>query len=188
SGDELVELHQAVGVWRGAVAQRLLLADRAVDLGVAPHGDVEDAIGVGQELILTEHAEPQLLGIADGPTFGRLLLGPDLEQRRLAAAVGADQTIALPWVELKADVLVQRLGAKVLAEPGQGDHLTSLFRMSPVAAAGEGARRSTGRRLATTWARAWQAPGVRAGAARSLKDRRPSSTRGPPRPGAGSGR
>ena len=54
---------------------------------------------------------------------GRLqLAAEDLHEGRLAAAVGADQAVAVAVAKFDGDVFEQRLGAKLHGDVGGGDH------------------------------------------------------------------
>ena len=125
--DAVLELDEARGVGRVARAlgdERVLLGERARDDLVAGHRDVEDHVLVAHEAILPEHADARALGDDDRALGGGLVAGDDLEERRLAGAVGADEAVARPANELERHALEERARAVRLAEVLDRDHET----------------------------------------------------------------
>ena len=84
--------------------------------------DVEHALVLVGELVLPQLAEP-LVGIDRHLARRRLeLAAEDLHERRLAAAVGADQAVAIAAAELDGDVLEQGLGPELHRDIGGNQH------------------------------------------------------------------
>ncbi len=75
-------------------------------------------------MILLEDAELELLGDLDRALIRLLLSRDDLQQRRLAGSVGADEGVTFAWIEPHRDVLEEDLGAEALGELFEGDHRT----------------------------------------------------------------
>jgi hypothetical protein len=61
----------------------------------------EDLLLLVEELVLPQHAEPRRLRDRDHAIRRLLVARQDVQQRRLAGAVGADQAVALAGVELE---------------------------------------------------------------------------------------
>src|SRR4029078_13486118 len=82
---------------------------------------VEHAEIFETELILAKLAQP-LAAVEDDIARGRLeIAAQDFHERRLAAAVGADQAVAIAVAELDRDVLEQGLGAELHRDVGRGE-------------------------------------------------------------------
>jgi hypothetical protein len=100
----------------------VLFLHHAPHFGVALQHHVEDALLLVAELILAQPGHA-LAGVERDVAGGGLqLAGEDFHERRLAAAVGADQAIAVAVAELDVDVLEQRLGGKLQGDAGSGKH------------------------------------------------------------------
>ena len=93
-----LQLGEPVGVegLRGPGEQGLLLGQDLPQLAVAHEGHVEDGVLLVQEVVLAQHPDAGPLGPADLAGAGVRLPREDVEQRRLAGAVGAHQAVALP--------------------------------------------------------------------------------------------
>src|SRR3569832_1687117 len=91
-------------------------------LGVALHHHVEYALVLVAELVLTQpgHAFARIERDVAGGWFQ--FASQDLHEGRLAAAVGADQAIAVAIAELDVDVLEQWLGGELQGDAGSGEH------------------------------------------------------------------
>ena len=89
---------------------------------VAHDDSVENGIGVILVLVLLQNGHPRA-GL-DGYLAGRRLelAGQDLQKRRLARAVGADDTVAVARHELQIDLLEQHRPAKLHGKIGNRDH------------------------------------------------------------------
>ncbi len=98
------------------------LAHRGPHLGVAHQHHVEHALVLEGELVLAQPSHP-LAGVDRHRPRARLqLAAQDLHERRLAAAVGADQAVAVAAAELDGDVLEQGLGPELHGNAGDDDH------------------------------------------------------------------
>ena len=102
-----------------------------LDVGHAP-ADAGHRAGPGQHLghhrvtarlgdFLAEVADDQVLAAGHGARVRALFAGDDLEQRRLAGAVGTDDGHPPAGAHLQADVAEQELGAVALGHAGQVD-------------------------------------------------------------------
>ncbi len=100
----------------------LLLLHGLPQLTIAHQGHPEDLLVLEEEVVLSQHAQP------GGLRHRHLALGgvqgacQDVQQRGLARAVGADQAVALPGVELEGDAGEERSVAEGLGEVRDGDH------------------------------------------------------------------
>ena len=119
-----LELGEAVGVEAlpGLGQQGLLLGQDLPQLAVAHEGHVEDRVLLVEELVLAQHADAGPLGQADLAVAGLQLTGEDVEQRRLAGAVGADEAVALPGVEHEGDIGEEGAVAVDLGEVRDREH------------------------------------------------------------------
>ncbi len=74
-----------------------------------------------RELVLAQLAQP--LAAVERDVAGRRLeiAAEDFHERRLAAAVGADQAVAIAVAELDRDVLEQGLGAELHRDVGRSE-------------------------------------------------------------------
>ena len=89
---------------------------------VALHHHIQHALVFVAELVLVQLAEPHA-GLQHHFAGARFeVAAQDLHQRGLAAAVGADQAIAVAVGELDRDVLEQRLGVELDGEVGGREH------------------------------------------------------------------
>ena len=122
--DQILELGItiAVEVILGVGEDALLLGHRSPERGVAHHHDVEDALVLVLEVILLQDAEDGALRERDVAVVRALLAGQDLEQRGFAAAVRANDAVALAAVELERDALEEHLVAEVFGEVRDRDH------------------------------------------------------------------
>ena len=115
-------LHRRVGPDRGA--RQVELGQQLVDprlgvgiVGVADGGRQPVAYGLAhrgprrQLRRLGQPRDPQVAPAGDGAAIGRELAGQDLEQRRLAGAVGADEPHPVPIRQREPDPLEQRAHA-----------------------------------------------------------------------------
>ena len=120
----LLEFREPVGV-EGPVFlrdQSLALDHRPPEFGVSHERDAEDRVVLVQEVVLPEDAEPESLRHADG-ALGRIFgAAEDVEQRRLAGAVGAHESVALAGVEQKGRVAEEDLASERLPQARDGDH------------------------------------------------------------------
>ena len=98
-------------VGKGVDAVALLL--HFPQLGVAHDHRVEHRVGLEGELVLAQLAQPFVGVDADIAGSGLEVAAEDLHQGRFAAAVGADQAVAIAVAELDRDVLEQGLGAEL---------------------------------------------------------------------------
>ncbi|MCY1294643.1 hypothetical protein D9M69_417370 [compost metagenome] len=101
----------------------------AITLGLDPpqllvthdHGVDHGEVFVG-ELVLAQLSEAHV-GLQHHLAAGRLqITAEDLHESRLAAAIGADQAVAVAVAEFDGNVLEQRLGAELHGDIGGGDH------------------------------------------------------------------
>jgi hypothetical protein len=91
-------------------------------LGVALQHHVEHALVLVAELVLAQprHA---LAGVERDIARSRLqFAGEDFHEGGFAAAVGADQAVAVAVAELDVDVLEQGFGGKLQGDAGSGKH------------------------------------------------------------------
>ena len=94
----------------------LELADGLLDV-------LEDGPALGQRRLLLEHADGRV-GVLDGvAVVGVLEPGHDLEQRRLAGPVGADDADLRAVQEREGDVVENDLVTMGLAHVAQGEHI-----------------------------------------------------------------
>ena len=124
-GERRFELRGADVVLLGGVGIRV---DRVLVLLDLPHfavahqHDVEHAHVLVGELVLLELAQP-LVRIERDVAAGRLeIAAENPDQRRLAAAVGADQPVPVAVAELDVDVLEQGLRPELDRDVGGGEH------------------------------------------------------------------
>ncbi len=112
--DQVFELGVAVAVeiLVGVGQQLFFFLHGLPELLVAHHDDVENREGLVFEVVLLEHAQPQLLGHVEDPFAGHFLAGENLQEGRLARAVGADEAVTVARVELEAGALEERLLAE----------------------------------------------------------------------------
>jgi len=93
----------------------------APQLGVAHDHGIQHRIILEGELILTQLAKA-LVGVHRDVTRGRLqIAAEDFHERGFAAAVGADQTVAVAVAEFDRDVLEQGLGPELHGDVGGSD-------------------------------------------------------------------
>ena len=109
--DQVFQRREALFVHVFSFEQRLLLHPGRPDLIVAHHDDVLDRHVLVQELVLREHADSGALWGQHLARARRLNTREDAQQRRFTRAVRADDAVAVPRVELKVDLLKQRLPA-----------------------------------------------------------------------------
>eukprot|EP01133_Synstelium_polycarpum_P022954 gene22953-biopygen19479 len=92
---------------------RVAFLHRGPHFRVAHHDHVEHAHVFKRKLVLAQLAQA-LVGIEHDIAARRVqVAAEDLHERRLAAAVRADQAIAVAVAELDGDILKQWLGAKL---------------------------------------------------------------------------
>jgi hypothetical protein len=101
--DDVLELGVALGVERlVGLAEDLFLLGHGVPKGrVAHEHHIENRLCVLNELVLSQNAQLQSFGYRYRAVGGQLVAGQHPHERRLAGAVGTDQTIALPRVQLE---------------------------------------------------------------------------------------
>ena len=99
---------------------RVALGHRGPHLGVAHHHHVEHAHLFIRELVLAQLAESLVHVQHHVARRGLEVAAEDLHEGRLAAAVGADQTVAIAIAELDRNVFKQRLGAELHRDIGGG--------------------------------------------------------------------
>ena len=108
-----------VGVGRFRVGvDPVALLHRVPHLRVALHHHVQHALVLVGELVLVELAHPHTGLEHDLARAGLEFAAQDLHQRGLAAAVRADQAVAVAVGELDGDVLEERLGFELDGEVG----------------------------------------------------------------------
>ena len=108
----------------GVRVDRVALAHRGPHLGVAHQHHVEHPLVLVGELVLAQLADA-LVGVDRHRARGGLeVAAEDLHEGRLAAAVGADQAVAVAAAELDVDVLEQGLGPELHGDAGGDDHGT----------------------------------------------------------------
>ena len=101
---------------------RVALAHRSPHFDVAHQHHVEHPLVLVGELVLAELADA-LVGIdRHRAGAGLEVAAEDLHESRLAAAVGADQAVAVAAAELDGDVLEQGLGPELHGDAGGDDH------------------------------------------------------------------
>ena len=119
---ELGGAHVVIVGGLGIRIDRVALLHRAPHLDMTLHHHVEHALVLVAELVLVQLAQAQA-GLQHDLAGTRLeLAAEDFHERRLAAAVGADQAIAIAIGELDGDVFEQRLGAELNGDVGGGEH------------------------------------------------------------------
>ena len=113
---------QVVGLGRLRVGvDRVALPHRAPQELVPHQHDVEHADVLETELVLAQLPQP-LASVERDVASRRLeIAAEDFHERRLAAAVGADQAVAIAVAELDRDVLEQRLGAELHRDVGRSE-------------------------------------------------------------------
>ena len=92
---------------------------------VAEHGLTDRPLGV-ERVLLGEHADADAVGAAllrDAARVGILQAGHDAQQRRLAAAVDADDADAVAREDAEADVVEHVGGAEDEGDPFEGDEV-----------------------------------------------------------------
>ena len=102
--------------------QSLLLGPGRRHQFVARHGHVEDGVLVSKKAVLPENTEPRPLHHGETPLGGLFVAREDLEKRRLARPVGADESVAFARDELERHVLEQSPRAVRLSELRNFDH------------------------------------------------------------------
>jgi hypothetical protein len=113
-----VGLAELLGDLVEAVELLLDLADGLLDV-------LEDRLALGQRRLLLEHADGRV-GIEDGvAVVGTVEPRHDLEQRRLARPVGADNTDLGPVQERQGHVVEDDLVAVSLTDVAQGEDILS---------------------------------------------------------------
>jgi len=121
-GLQLARAHAVLLGKVGLFVERILLLHHVIQMLVAHDDGVENGIGVILVLVLLQNGHPRA-GL-DGYLAGRRLelAGQDLQKRRLARAVGADDTVAVARHELQIDLLEQHRPAKLHGKIGNRDH------------------------------------------------------------------
>ena len=99
---QILQFGEAIGVEVVlGVGEELLLVDHDLPQLLVPHeGHVQDLLILVEELILAQNAKAQAPGQGDLTGACIQVACEDVEQRRLARAVGADEAVALTGVEL----------------------------------------------------------------------------------------
>src|SRR4051812_10226666 len=101
---------------------RVALAHRVPHLGVAHQHYVENPLVLVGELVLAQLADALVAVDRHRARGGFETAAEDLHEGRLAAAVGADQAIAIPAAEFDGHVLEQGLGPELHGDAGGDDH------------------------------------------------------------------
>ncbi|MCY1356831.1 hypothetical protein D9M69_432950 [compost metagenome] len=130
---ELGELHLQLGHGHAVFLAHLRQGVDAVALGLdAPqflvahdHGVDHREVFIG-ELVLAQLAQARAVLHHHLAAGGLQLAAEDLHEGRLAAAVGADQAVAVAVAELDGDVFEQRLGAELHGDVCGGDQVLYL--------------------------------------------------------------
>ena len=119
---EVGGLHVVVLGGVGVRVDRVALGHGRPHLLVAHQHDVEYALVFVGELVLAQ-APDALVGVdGDVARRGLQFAAEDLHERGLAAAVGADQAVAVAAAELDRDVIEQGPGPVLHGDAGCGDH------------------------------------------------------------------
>ena len=105
---------------------RIALGHRGPHFGVAHHDDVEHPHVFVGELVLTQFAEANVRLEHDGARTLLQVAAENLHERRLAAAVRADETVAVAFAELDRDILEQGLRPELHGDIGGRQHSASL--------------------------------------------------------------
>ncbi len=114
-----------VGGFRVRV-DRVALRHRLPHLGVPHHHHVQHAHFLVAELVLLELAQTHVGLEHHGAARGLQIAAEDLHEGRLAAAVRADQAVAVAFAELDGDVFEQGLGPELHGDIGGRQHCASL--------------------------------------------------------------
>ena len=93
------------------------------------HHHVEHPLILVAELVLVQLAEAQARLQHDVAGARLEIAAEHLHERGFAAAVGADQPIAVAVGEFDRDLLEQRLGAELHGDIGSGEHESRAVRM-----------------------------------------------------------
>ena len=92
-----------------------------------PHDDgVQHRVLFKGKLVLAQLAEAVVRAEHHLPAAGRKLTAEDLHEGGFAAAIGADQAIAVAVAEFHGDVFKQRLGTELHGDVGGRDQGTVL--------------------------------------------------------------
>ncbi len=127
--DELLDVGVAVGVEIAIHVgeQALALFERVPDVLLAHHRHVDDRHVLVLEVVLLQDAQAGAPRHVDDAVRGDLVAGEDLEERRLAGAVGADEAVAGAGVELEGGALEQGVAAEGFGQVGDRNHGTEEF-------------------------------------------------------------
>ena len=101
----------------GIRVDRVSFAHRPPHLRVAHQHHVEHALVLVRELVLAQLPHALVRVDRHRPRRRLEIAAEDLHERRLAAAVGADQAIAVATAELHVDVLEEGLAPNCMAMP-----------------------------------------------------------------------
>ena len=122
--DEVLDLGVAVGVEVAVHVgeQALALLERLPDVLLAHHRDLDDRHVLVLEVVLLEDAHAGAPRHVDDAVRGDLVAGEDLEEGRLAGAVGADEAVARAGVQLEGDALEEGVAAEGFGQVGDRNH------------------------------------------------------------------
>ena len=115
-GQDQIDLVRALPRFQLVRRVELTRAVRALVRRSLGHDHVEDRPGRGQRHVLDEPRDAQSGLTPHRPRVGRQLAADDLQQRRLAGAVAADDRHPLAGVDLQRHIVEQRQMAE-----GEGD-------------------------------------------------------------------
>ena len=100
----------------------LPLGHRAPQLLVAHERDIEDRVGGVQGLVLPQDPEAHIAGHRHRPRARLYIAREDVQQRRLAGSVPADQPVALAGVQPERRPAKEGAVPEGLLKAGGGDH------------------------------------------------------------------
>ncbi len=118
-----------------ARCERPLLGERSRHDLIAGHGDVDDPLVVGEESILTKHADARVFCNRDRAVAERLVAREHFEKRRLARSVRADEPVARAGRELERHVRKERARAERFLYAIDADQVVVFLNASMVASA-----------------------------------------------------
>ena len=110
---EIGDPHALLIAHLGQRVEPFTLLQHFPEARIAHHHDVEHAVLLVRELVLRELPDARI-GVGEHVArTGLQLSGQDFHERRLAAAIGTDQAIAMAIGEGRRDVLEQWFGAEL---------------------------------------------------------------------------